>query len=420
MTERKAVEVHREAARQLKEIKRGVVEIYSEEEMLKRLEKSVAANIPLRVKLGLDPSTSDIHIGHGVPLRKLRTFQDLGHQAVLIVGDFTATIGDPSEQNKTRPMLTREQIENNVRTYVEQAGRIIDAGKLEIRYNSEWLAPLDFRAVVNLCSKMTVARMLERDCFAKRFKQGSPISIHEFLYPLMQGWDSVMIKADVEIGGQDQTFNLLVGRDLMREGGMEPQVCITLPLLVGLDGVNKMSKSLGNYIGVTEDANTMYGKAMSIPDELMRNYFELATAIPLEEIRDVLRPGVHPREAKARLAGEIVRRFWSDEAARDAADTFDRKFREDRIPLEMPEHILTSADLKDGKAWIVKLLVDLGFASSNGEARRKIIQGAVILFDQSGEGKKVTDPSLDLEVRDGMVLRVGKKKEYVRLKLNNA
>lgn len=409
--------MHPEAARQLKAIKRGVVEIYSEEELVRRLEKAVKTNTPLRVKLGLDPSTADIHIGHGVPLRKLRAFQDLGHQAVLIVGDFTALIGDPSERNSTRPMLTQEKIAANVRTYVEQAAKIVDAEKLEIRHNSEWLGRMDFRDVIKLCSRMTVARMLERDYFAKRFKDGSPIAIHEFLYPLMQGWDSVMIKADVELGGQDQTFNLLVGRDLMRDEGMEPQICITLPLLVGLDGVNKMSKSLGNYIGVTEEPDSMFGKAMSIPDELMRNYFELATAIPMEEITALL--ASHPRQAKARLASEIVRQFRGEEAARAAAQAFDEKFSENKMPDEMPEHVLEAGDLKNGRVWLVKLLVDLGFAASNGEARRKIEQGAVTIFDGAGEGKKITDPSADIEVRDGMILRVGKKKEYVRLRLRN-
>ena len=293
----------------------------------------------------------------------------------------------------------------------------MDADTLEIRYNSEWLAGMDFRAVVNLCSRMTVARMLERDYFAKRFREGSPICIHEFLYPLMQGWDSVVTKADVELGGRDQTFNLLLGRDLMRDEGMEPQICITMPLLVGLDGVNKMSKSLGNYIGVTEEPEVMYGKTMSIPDELIRDYFELATMLPLEEIADLLRGGTHPREAKARLAAEIVRQFWGEGAAASAAKAFDEKFREDRMPDDMPEHIFTPSDLKDGKIWLVRLLVQLGFASSNGEARRKIEQGAVTLFDRSEEGRKLTDPGLDLEIKDGMVLRIGKKKEYVRLKL---
>lgn len=412
---RNTVDVNQEVLRQIREIKRGVVEIYSEEELVKRVEQSARTGKPLRVKLGLDPSTSDIHIGHGVPLRKLRTFQDLGHQAVLIVGDFTALIGDPSERNATRPMLTREQIERNVGTYVEQAGKIVDARKLEIRYNSEWLAPMDFRAVIELCSKMTVARMLERDYFAKRFKEGSPISIHEFFYPLMQGWDSVMIEADIELGGQDQTFNLLVGRDLMREKGREAQICVTLPLLVGLDGVNKMSKSLGNYIGVTDEPKMMFGKAMSIPDNLMRNYFELATGLPLEEIDKMLRAETHPRAAKARLAGEIVRGFWGEEAARAASKAFDEKFREHKMPDEMREHRLAPESLRDGKVWLVKLLVDLGFAPSNSEARRKISQGAVTVYSGSEEGTKFTEENL--AVNDGMVLRVGKKKEHVRLRL---
>jgi tyrosyl-tRNA synthetase len=409
------VAVQSEVQRQIREIKRGVVEIYNEDELVKRVEKSITAKKPLRVKLGLDPSTSDIHIGHGVPLRKLRAFQDLGHHAVLIAGDFTALIGDPSERNTTRPMLTRQQIEHNVRTYVEQAGKIVDAKRLEIRYNSEWLAPMDFRAVIDLCSKMTVARMLERDYFSKRFKEGTPIAIHELFYPLMQGCDSVMVKADIELGGQDQTFNLLVGRDLMREEGLEPQICITMPLLAGLDGVNKMSKSLGNYIGVTDPPEMMFGKAMSIPDHLMRNYFELATTLPMEEIAKLLKPEAHPRAAKARLAGEIVRQFWGDKAARAAEKAFDEKFRERKTPDEMPEHFIPAASLKDGKVWLTRLLVELGFAPSNSEARRKITQGAVTVFTDANEGKKFTDENLP--VKDGMILRIGKKKEHVRLRL---
>lgn len=408
---------HSEALRQMKEIKRGVVEIYNEDELLKRVEKSIAARTPLRVKLGLDPSTSDIHIGHGVPLRRMRAFQDMGHQAVLIVGDFTATIGDPSERNATRPILSREQIEHSVGTYVEQAGRIVDTSRLEIRYNSEWLAPMDFAAVIKLCSKMTVARMLERDYFAKRFKEGNPISIHEFFYPLMQGWDSVMINADIELGGQDQTFNLLVGRDLMRDRGMEAQICITLPLLVGLDGINKMSKSLGNYIGVTEEPDMMFGKAMSIPDNLMRNYFELATTIPMDEVNALLAPGAHPQAAKARLASEIVRQFWGPEAAEAAARSFDEKFRDHKIPDEMPEDAVNRADLKDGKIWLTRLLVELGFAASNAEARRKIQQGAVTLYGGQHNGEKFTEENLPVE--DGMVLRIGKKKEHIRLRLKS-
>jgi tyrosyl-tRNA synthetase len=314
-------------------------------------------------------------------------------------------------------MLAKEQIERNVRTYVEQAAKIIDVEKTELRYNSEWLARMNFSDVVRLASKMTVARMLERDYFGDRYKSGTPIGIHEFLYPLMQGWDSVMIEADVEIGGQDQTFNLLVGRDLMRAEGKEPQVCLTLPLLVGLDGVKKMSKSLGNYIGVTEPPDVIYGKAMSIPDALMRNYFELGTQMPEEKIDEFLSAGVHPREAKAALAAEIVRQFWGEKAAADAAKAFDSKFRDDAIPAEMPEHFVSRSELKQGKIWIVKLLADLGMASSNSDARRKVAQGAVTLYRDGRTAEKMDDPDADIDVQDGMVLKVGKKKEYVRIRL---
>ncbi len=406
-----------EIDRQIKAIRRGVVEMYSEDELRAKLARSLSENKPLRIKLGLDPSSADIHLGNGVPLRKLRTFQDLGHRAVLIIGDMTGLIGDPSERNATRPMLTKAVIERNVQTYVEQAEKIIDIDKLELRYNSEWLGSMNFEDVIKLSSRMTVARMLERDYFEKRYKSGSPIGIHEFLYPLMQGWDSVVIESDVELGGRDQTFNLLVGRDLMRGEGLEPQVCITMPLLVGLDGTNKMSKSLGNAIGVIEAADMMYGKAMSIPDELMRNYFELATDMPEERIKDLLADGVHPREAKAALAAEIVRQFYNDEAAQGAARIFDAKFREDKIPDDIPEFDVAPSDLKDGNIWVVKLLTGPGLASSSSEARRKISQGALTIYPDGETPEKCTDPKADVPVRDGMILKVGKKKDFVRIRL---
>ena len=406
-----------EIERQIKAIRRGAVQIVSEDELENKIRRSLDLHEPLRIKLGLDPTSADIHLGNGVPLRKLSVFQSLGHKAVLIIGDFTGMVGDPSEQNAARPMLTKEDIDRNVRTYVEQADKILDVDKLELRYNSKWLAKMHFADVIRLTSKMTVARMLERDYFSNRYKSGSPIGIHEFLYPLMQGWDSVEIDADVEIGGQDQTFNLLVGRDLMKAAGKEPQVCLTLPLLVGLDGVNKMSKSLGNYIGVTEPPNVMYGKAMSIPDGLMRNYFELATLIPAERISELLADNTHPRDAKAALAAQIVREFWSEAAAREAAGNFDAKFREDRIPADMPEHTVSPSELKDGKVWIVKLITDIGMASSNSDARRKISQGALTIYKDGKTAEKLTDPGTDLEVSDGMIFKVGKKKEFVRIRL---
>ena len=406
-----------EVERQLSAVRRGAVQVVSEDELRAKIGRSLDEHEPLRIKLGLDPTSADIHLGNGVPLRKLKTFQELGHQAVLIIGDFTGTVGDPSEQNATRPMLDREDIDRNVKTYIDQAGKIIDVDKLELRYNSEWLAKMHFGDVVRLASKMTVARMLERDYFEKRYRSGTPIGIHEFLYPLMQGWDSAMIDADVEIGGQDQTFNLLIGRDLMRAEGKEPQVCVTLPLLVGLDGVNKMSKSLDNYIGVAEPPDTAYGKAMSIPDRLMRDYFELATELPEDRIGEFLSKDTHPRAAKAALAAEIVRQFWGKKEAEEAAAGFSAKFREDKMPSEMPEHVVPFSSLKDGKVWIVKLLADIGMASSNSDARRKISQGAVTLFRDGKTAEKLDNPDTDVEVLDGMVLKVGKKKEYVRIRL---
>jgi len=287
---------------QLETLKRGTIDIVREEELLEKLQRSCRENRPLRVKLGLDPTAPDIHIGNAIPLQKLRKFQELGHQAVLIIGDYTALVGDPAGVNKTRPMLAREEVMANAKTYLQQVGKILDLSRTEIVYNSQWFEEMGFSEILRLTSKMTVARMLERDDFSQRYATGTPISLHEFLYPLMQGYDSVMVRSDVELGGTDQLFSLLVGRDLQRDFGQDPQVALTTPLLEGIDGNKKMSKSLGNYIGITEEPAQIFGKAMSIKDDLMKKYFVLATDVDDGRIDELLVHGIHPREAKAELA----------------------------------------------------------------------------------------------------------------------
>jgi len=390
---------------QLKKIKRGVVDIVPEEDLVKKLERSRAENRPLRIKLGVDPTAPDIHLGHTVQLRKLKHFQDLGHQVVLIIGDYTAMVGDPSGQDKTRPQLTYDEVMKNAKTYLEQVGKIIDLDKTEIVKNGDWFSKMTFMDVIKLTSKMTVARMLERDSFAKRYAEGIPICIHEFIYALMQGYDSIMVKSDVEIGGTDQTFNLQVGRDLQRDAGMEPQVAITLPMLPGLDGVRKMSKSLGNYIGVNDPPNEMFGKTMSIPDELIRPYFELCTDEPMEKVEQMFQSGMNPRDIKAYLARTIVSIYHSPEAAEEAAREFDRVFREHKIPQDVPVVKIPTSELDDGKIWIVKLITTCRLAPSNSEARRLIRQGAVSI-----DGEKIKDENSSVPVRDGMLLKVGKRR----------
>jgi tyrosyl-tRNA synthetase len=396
---------------QLEALRRGTVSIVTEEELLGKLRRSAEKGTPLRVKLGIDPTAPDLHLGFAVVLRKLRRFQDLGHQAVLIVGDYTGLVGDPSGQKKARPQLTYEEIDRNAKTYFEQAGKILDLERVEIVRNGDWFKKLSFREVLDLASKMTVARMLEREDFAKRYRAGDPISIQEFLYCLMQGYDSVMVRADVELGGTDQTFNLLVGRDLQRDRGMEPQVALTVPLLIGTDGEAKMSKSYGNYIGLTEPPREMFGKLMSIPDRLMRQYFELCTDMPEAEIDRLCSEAVHPREAKERLAREIVTLYHGTKPAEEAAEEFRRVFAEGGLPGEIPEVTLELSSLDGGKAWVVKLLVLTGLVPSSSEGRRAIAQRGVRL-----DGAVVTDPNLEVEVADGMLLQHGKRR-FVRVRL---
>ena len=388
---------------QLSIIKRGVLEIVREEELVEKLKKSINTQTPMRVKLGLDPTAPDIHIGNAIPIHKLRNFQELGHTAVLIIGDYTAMVGDPSGVNKTRPQLTQEDIDNNAKTYLDQIGNILDIEKTEIRYNSEWFKDMKFTDVITLASKMTVARMMERDDFSKRYSSGVPISLHEFIYPLMQGYDSIMVKSDIEIGGTDQIFSLLVGRDLQRDANMKPQVALTTPLLEGIDGNKKMSKSLGNYIGIYEEPKEIFGKTMRISDDLMRKYFELATDMAIKEIESTL--SEHPRQAKIVLGKAIVSRYYDDEAAGKAADEFDRIFKEHKTPDDIPQITLPSNEDGKHKIWIVKLLVDHGFASTNGEARRLVSQGGVSIDD-----KKHTDSAQEVDIKSGMILKVGKRR----------
>lgn len=392
------------AAEQFRLISHGVADLLPEDEFKKKLEKSVATNTPLIVKLGLDPTAPDIHLGHTVVLRKLKLFQDFGHKVIILIGDFTARIGDPTGKSVTRPPLTEEQVVENAKTYQEQIFKVLDPEKTEVRFNSEWLSKLDFADVLKLASKYTVARMLERDDFHKRYTEGRPISIHEFMYPLMQGYDSIALKADVEFGGTDQTFNLLMGRHLQGEEGMPEQTIITMPILEGLDGVQKMSKSLGNYIGISEAPSEMYGKAMSIPDELMMRYFMLVTDMSIEEqeqlSKDLESGAAHPRDVKMKLAHTIVRLYHGEEAANFGQDEFIRVFQKHAMPTDIPEYKVA---ITEEPVFVPQLLSDAGLTASNGEARRSIKAGAFKI-----DGEKCNEEHIVL--KDGMVLQVGKRK----------
>jgi tyrosyl-tRNA synthetase len=394
-------------------LKRGTEEIIPEDEFRNKLEKSEKENKPLTIKAGFDPTAPDIHLGHTVLLRKMKHFQDMGHRVVFLIGDFTGMIGDPSGKSETRKRLTREEVLENAETYKRQVFKILDPEKTVIEFNSQWCSPMNFADVLELTSHYNVARMLERDDFSNRYKSGKPISILEFMYPLVQGYDSVALKADVELGGTDQKFNLLVGRDLQREYGQEPQAILTMPLLVGLDGVQKMSKSLNNYIGINETPKEIFGKAMSISDDIMFLYFELVTDVPFDEIKtmkDGLAEGtVHPRDIKVKLAKNICSQFYDNEAAEAAEAEFNRIFVNHDIPDDIPEFTVSPEDMKENKIWIVKLLALSGLASSNGEARRLISGGGV-----SFENGKITDPDLELEAKEG-VLKVGKRK-FIKIK----
>ena len=399
------------AEEQLHIIASGVDSIVPKEDLLKKLKRGE----PLNIKLGVDPTAPDIHIGHAVPLRKLRQFQDLGHRVTLIIGDGTALIGDPSGRNSTRPQLTREQINTNAQTYVDQAFKILDKEKTDLVHNADWILDLKMEDILGLLSKFTVARILERDDFSNRYHSNQPISLHEVIYPVMQAYDSVVIKADVELGGRDQLFNLLAGRELMEKMGMEPQVALTLPLLEGTDGVQKMSKSYGNYIGLTDEPSDMFGKVMSIPDELMVKYFRLASTMPVDEV-DRIEEGLkndelHPNKVKRQLARNIVAAYYDEQTAADAEGQFDQVFKNHEVPDDIPECSVDLTPNDEGKVYLAKLLADAGLASGTGEARRLIDGGGVKI---NGEAVPTKQYNVDSSALAGATLQVGKRK-FVKL-----
>jgi tyrosyl-tRNA synthetase len=391
------------AAEQYKILAENTAEIIVDEEFKKKLEKSVAENKPLRCKLGIDPSAPDLHLGHAVVLHKLRQFQELGHHVIIILGDFTGMVGDPTGRSETRKQLTVEEVMANARTYQDQIFNILDPEHTELVFNSEWLAKLTFADVIKLASTLTVARMMEREDFSKRYAENIPISIHEFFYPLMQGYDSIAIRADIEFGATEQKFNLLMGRQLQREYGQEPQVAFTMPILVGTDGVQKMSKSLGNYIGITESPEEIYGKTMSIGDDLMPEYYHLATSLPSAEIEAILgnlkNEKLHPRDAKMRLAREIVALYHGTEAAAAAEKRFKQVFQKGEMPTEMPDFAFK------GPLNIIKAMVDADLSPSKSEARRLIQQNGVKI-----DGETVISIELELTAGLAAVLQVGKRK----------
>ncbi|VCU69423.1 Tyrosine--tRNA ligase [Pigmentiphaga humi] len=391
-----------EVERDLAIVRRGSDELLVASEFARKLARSRATGTPLRIKLGLDPTAPDIHLGHTVVLNKMRQMQELGHTVIFLIGDFTSMIGDPSGRNATRPPLTREQIEANAKTYYAQASLVLDPARTEVRYNSEWCDPLGARGMIQLASRYTVARMLEREDFTKRFKGGVPISVHEFLYPLMQGYDSVALKADLELGGTDQKFNLLVGRELQKEYGQEPQCILTMPLLVGTDGVEKMSKSKNNYIGISEAPESMFGKLMSISDTLMWRYYELLSFKSLEQIAQLkaeTEAGRNPRDVKVLLAQEIVARFHSQAAAEQALADFEARFKQKAVPDQMPEVTVAGAPLG-----VLQMLREAGLCASSSEAQRNIEQGGVRI-----DSARVEDKGLKVDAGT-YVVQVGKRK----------
>jgi tyrosyl-tRNA synthetase len=402
---------------QISIVQRGAVDLITVEELRRKLERSEATGKPLRVKLGLDPTAPDIHLGHTVVLHKLRQFQELGHQVMLVIGDFTGMIGDPTGKSETRKPLTRDDILANAQTYAAQIYKVLDPAKATLRFNSEWLGQLSPEEIVTLAAKHTVARMLERDDFQRRFHQGQAISVHEFLYPLFQAYDSVALQADVELGGTDQKFNLLVGRDIQREYVQEPQVILTTPLLEGLDGVQKMSKSLGNYIGITESPRQIYGKIMSLSDQLMLRYYELLSTIDpdvlTEEKRRMAEGSVNPRDVKMRLAREIVARFYDATVAEEAEREFQRMFQAGGLPDDIVEPYVHISGAEHEPIWIVELLVQTGMASSNSEARRLIQQGAIRV-----NGERVSDANARLTANEPHLLQVGRRR-FARIRPEN-
>lgn len=393
--------------KQMELLLRGTAEIISEAELKQKLLRAQAEEKPLKIKLGLDPTAPDIHLGIVVVLRKLRQFQDLGHLVYIIIGDFTGMIGDPSGKSETRPHLSPEEIAENARTYAQQYGKFLVPEKTKVVFNSHWLGKMNFREVIQLASRITVARILERDDFSRRMKEEHPIGMHEILYPLCQGYDSVILEADVELGGTDQKFNILTGRDIQREFHQPPQIAVLMPILIGLDGVQKMSKSLKNYVGVNELASQIYGKIMSISDKLMLSYYELLTDIPLPQIKTMVVD--NPREAKRRLAREIVTMCYREEIASQAEEEFEKVFQKKELPENMPVILISHTKLDDGKIWIVNLLMQTKMVRSRSEARRLIEQGGVSINQN-----KITGSDQDVILSEPAILRVGKTK-FVRI-----
>ncbi len=386
-------------------IERGVADCISREELIKKLQKSVETGVPLKVKVGFDPTAPDLHLGHTVLLQKMKHFQELGHQIYFLIGDFTGMIGDPTGKSETRKALTREDVQRNAQTYKEQVFKILDPQKTKVVFNSDWLGKLDSFDMIKLASQLTVARMLEREDFKQRFEGSKPISIHEFFYPLLQGYDSVALQADVELGGTDQLFNLLMGRDLQRSKGQEPQIVLTTPLLEGLDGVNKMSKSLGNYIGITESADDIYGKVLSISDDLMFRYYELLsdlTSTEVSSLKEKMTSGdIHPKEVKKQLARELTARFHSVEEAAAAEENFEQVFQKKGLPDDIPVAQITASDA----VWLPQLLVDISLVKSTSDGRRMIKQNAVSL-----NGDKISDENTVVDPVGEVLLRVGKRR----------
>lgn len=394
------LEIKKEVERQYNILKRGCEEIINEEDFKKKLENSIRTGKGLKVKFGIDPTGSDLHIGHAVPLRKLKQFQDLGHEPIFLIGTFTARIGDPTGKSETRKILSMDVIEKNIKTYVEQLKLILDVDNLKIVYNHEWLENLDLTSFLGLLSKFTVSQMVSREDFSKRLAANKPVSLIEFMYPIMQAYDSVHLKADVELGATEQKFNILRGRDLLRDFSLEPQVCMLMPILVGLDGTEKMSKSLNNYIGIQDSPNDMFGKIMSISDELMYIYYEQITDISLEEIKDI-KENMHPMEAKKKLAQELVSIYYNKGEGEKAREYFENVFSKRNLDVELPEIVISENEMN-----VIELLVQkLKFSSSNSEARRLIEQGGFKVNDEP-----IKDIKAIIKLEDSMVIKAGKKK----------
>jgi tyrosyl-tRNA synthetase len=403
----------RDVDEQLRILRRGVEAIVPEDDFLKKLRRSVAENVPLRVKYGIDPTGINVHLGHTVPLRKLRQFQELGHTAVIILGNYTALVGDPSGRDETRTQLTPEKVAENAKDYLRQVGRIIDIDRAEVHENGSWFSKWSFLRVLDLTRQMTLSQITTRDDFAKRMAAEKPVYLHECLYPLMQGWDSVEVRADVELGGSEQLFSFMVARDLQKSEGQEPQVAVTMPILVGTDGTRRMGKSLGNDIGLGLDPNNLFGKIMSIPDEPLRQYFTLLTDMPLDDIDRILGPGVNPRDAKDHLAQMIISGIHTHGVAEAAAKAF-RERAGGNDPEEIPERRVPPDQLDDGRILVTRLLVTLGLETSTSNARRLIEQGGVTL---GPDRTPVTDPKAMIRPEEGLIVRVGKRK-IVRIVMN--